>query len=269
MQNFTELNRQLDAAFKMRQVGNYIGALGQFESLERQSVHPQDIATLRLYQATCLTDIGQPEEANKRLSSSDRSKLVFSKQVDYDYERARIERALGHTDKALDIAEKALGLAAKAVDEDEVRVVSEDLRTLQGILLAEARRCEEAIPMLEAVPPDNPGWGEAGLLLGDCRYKKKLYREAIDCYLKVALETKTVHPIYRNDALRNIGLAYYDLGEYVKAVEYLVKVERAYDDYPDIKAQVFRILASAYSRLGMPQEAARYSGFPRGSRSIQ
>src|SRR5437868_7053341 len=119
----SELIKQLDAAFKMREIGDYFGALGEFETLEHRSVHPRDIAALRLFQATCLTDMGQPEDALKRLSRVDRSKLIFSKQVDCEYEHARIERALGRTDKALDITEKALRTASTAVDTNEVKVV--------------------------------------------------------------------------------------------------------------------------------------------------
>ena len=265
----SELIKQLDAAFKMRETGDYVGALGEFETLERLSVHPRDIAALRLFQASCLTDMGRPEDALKRLSRVDRNKLIFSKQVDCEYERARIERALGRTDKALDIAEKALRAAGAAVDKDEVKVVYEGLRTLQGILLAEAGRCEDAMPVLESVPTDDLGWAEARVCLGDCKYKKKLYLEAIDCYLSIISSATKVHPFYREAALRNIGFAYYDLRQYAKAVEYLTQVASAYDDAPDMKAELFSILASSYSHLGMTQEAAKYSGFSRGTNSVQ
>ena len=67
---------------------------------------------------------------------------------------------------------------------------------------------------------------------------------------------QTVHPFHREAALRNIGFVHYDLGDYATAVAYLKKVENAYDESPDMKAELFGILSSSYSRLGMDQEAA-------------
>jgi hypothetical protein len=52
-------------------------------------------------------------------------------------------------------------------------------------------------------------------------------------------------------------------------VRCLQKVENAYDESPDMKAELFGILSSSYSRLGMDQEAARYRSFSRGSNSVQ
>jgi tetratricopeptide (TPR) repeat protein len=150
-----------------------------------------------------------------------------------------------------------------------MKVVSQGLHTLRGILLAEAGRCEDAMPVLESVSIDDLGWAEARIHLGDCKYKKNRYREAIECYLSITSTATTVHPFYREAVLRNIGFAYYDLRQYAKAVEYLTQVELAYDESPGMKAELFRILASAYSQLGMPQEAAKYDGFSRGSKSVQ
>ena len=73
-------------------------------------------------------------------------------------------------------------------------------------------------------------------------YKKKLYRQAIDCYLNLVSDQQSAHPFYREAALRNVGYAYYDLGEYQAAVGYLQSVKHAYDDAPDLKAALFRIL---------------------------
>jgi tetratricopeptide (TPR) repeat protein len=234
MQN-TELINQLDSAFDMRKAGDYAGALGQFESLERQSAHPQDIAALRFFQATCLTDMGRPDDALKRISSVDKSNLIFSKQIDYEYERARIERALGRIRKALDLVAKALKMVDGASVKEGVSVVSGGLQTLHGILLAESGKCDEAIPMLEAVPMEDEGWAEARLLLGDCSYKSRRYRKAIDYYLSLMSADNQVGSVILNDALRNIGCAYHQLGDYAKAAEYLSKIKDAYDEYPTLK----------------------------------
>jgi outer membrane protein assembly factor BamD (BamD/ComL family) len=81
--------------------------------------------------------------------------------------------------------------------------------------------------------------------------------------------SKPAHPIHVDTAMRNIGYAHYDLGEYTVAVEYLSKVVNAYDDEPEMKAELFSILASSYSRLGRTEEAANYSRYSKGSGSVQ
>ena len=208
-----ELIKQLDAALDLRRSGDFAGALGKFENLEKWSAHPNDIATLRFFQATCLTDLGRADEALSRMFHVDKSQLTLSKRVDYEYERARIERALGQHREALQTVEKALRGVGSASAQFEYRVVSENLETLRGILLAEAGRCDEAIPILDAVPLQDQGWAQAKLLAGDCRYKKRFYREAIDCYMSLISAPKKSHQFYQDAAVRNIGYAYHDLGE--------------------------------------------------------
>ena len=143
------------------------------------------------------------------------------------------------------------------------------MQALRGVLLAESGRCREAVPILEDVSRDDPWWADARLLLGDCGYKSRRYREAIDYYSCLISSDSKVSSVIRNDALRNIGCAYHQLEDYAKAVEYLLKIKDAYDEYPEIKAQLDGFLASAYSHVGMTQEAAMYSGFSRGPNSVQ
>ena len=266
-----DLLKRLDLAIERSRAGDYEWALRELENLESASEHPQDIAALRFFQATCLTDLGRSEEALERISLVDKNKLAFANQIDYEYEYARIERALGRTQQALDRVLTTLQTIAKAgtSHKDEIDIVSRNLHTMRGILLAESGKCGEAMPLLEAVPKEDEGWAEAKLLLGDCSFKIRQYREAIDHYLSLISLTAKVTPVIRNGAQRNIGYAYHQLGEYVKAAEYLLKVKDAYDEYPSLKADLYRLLASAYLHLGMNQEAAKYGGFSRGPRLIQ
>jgi tetratricopeptide (TPR) repeat protein len=289
----SNLIKQLDTALELQRNGGYSEALSIFEELERHSQHPQDIAGLRFFQVSCLIDLGRLDDALELLSKIDKRHLIFSKQIDYEYERARIERAFGRTDKALELVTKALQMAKIAdsdamveikdempiditgsdhltlVNKEELAVVSGALNTLRALLLAESGQCDEAIPLLESVPRDDLGWAEATIALGDCKIRKRLYREAISDYLRVTSQPTAVHPFYREAAVRNIGCAYYYLGEYPQAIEYLTKVTEKYDDEPDLKADLFGLLASAYTRLGMTKEAAKYSVFSSGTRSIQ
>jgi tetratricopeptide (TPR) repeat protein len=264
-----ELVSRLNAALDKRRVGDFPSALKEFEALERLSEHPQDIAALRFFQVTCLTDMGKSEEAFKRIQQVDESKLMSSNQIDCQFERARIERALGRRSEAIAQILKALDTASRVDDPQEIAVVHSNLRTLHGILLAESGRYDEAVPVLEDVPTEDEGWAEAQIHLGDCKYKMKLYREAIGCYMSVISASKTAHTIYVDTAMRNIGFAHYELREYTMAVECLSKVVNAYEDEPEMKAELFSILASSYSRLGRTEEAANYSGYSKGSGNVQ
>ena len=261
--------QQLDHALGMRKAGNYAGAFAAFKSLEQRSAHPRDAAVLCFFQATCLTDMGKPEDALALLSRVNKNELIFSQRADYEYEKARIERALGRSRRALDILNNAINKLDQSDSKQTVSTVLSNMTTLRGIILAEAGSCDEAILILEKVPAQDAGWAEAKLHEGDCKYKQKLYREAIKCYLSLISDAENVHPFHREAAIRNVGFAYYDLGEYATAAAYLKKVENAYDEAPDMKAELFSILASSYSHLGMAQEAAKYGNFFRGNSSVQ
>ena len=197
-----QLIKRFDRALERARTGACAGALQELEELEIASEHPQDIAALRFFQATCLTDMGRAGEALKRISRVDKNKLEFSNQIDYEYEFSRIERALGHTRDALDHTETALKMVAVAGDKQAISVVSRNLYAMRGILLAESDRCDEAIPILEAVPMDDEGWVEAKLRLGDCQIKKRQFREAVESYSVVISGEQKADPIDRKTAIR-------------------------------------------------------------------
>ena len=92
-------------AFEKRNASDYTGALGEFESLERQSVHPRDIAPLRLFQTMCLTDLGRIDEAHQKMRLVDEKRLDAVDRVDYESEYARIKRAEGMINEGLERVE--------------------------------------------------------------------------------------------------------------------------------------------------------------------
>jgi tetratricopeptide (TPR) repeat protein len=261
--------RLLDAAFDKAKAADYATALEEFEFLESQSEHPQDIAPLRLFQASCLTDMRKAAEALDRIRSVDQNQLGFANLVVFEFEYARILRALGDREDALKRTRNALKAIDTVDDKKPTEVVARNLHTLWGVLLAELGRCDEAIPVLEQVPVEDEGWADASLHLGDCKYKKRQYRDAIKNYQDVVSCKKGNGPFLSQAALRNIGYAFYDLEEYAKAVEYLTKVEGQYDAYPDMKKELFSILASSYLHLGKPSEAQKYRYPSSGSQLLQ
>jgi tetratricopeptide (TPR) repeat protein len=267
--NKERLIERLDTAFAKRRAGDCSAALADFEDLEAVSQNPQDIATLRLFEAMCLTDIGTFDLALDRMAKVDVSALEIVDRIDYELEYARIDRALGRPTDALNRVTGAVKLIGMVEDTHRVEDTKRKLQAFCGVLLAEAGRCDEAIPVLKRVPLEDTWWVEARLHEGDCLYKKKLYKEAAECYLSVATAAKEVHQVHREAALRNTGFAFFDLGQYAKAVEYLMQVERAYDEVPTMQAEVFGILAAAHSRLGNSREAQKYRALSNGSGSVQ
>jgi tetratricopeptide (TPR) repeat protein len=99
------------------------------------------------------------------------------------------------------------------------------------------------------VPVEDEGWAKLDCVLGDCYYKKREFHQAIDSYSSL-LSSPAVSKVILNDAIRNIGYAYYDLGELSEAISHLQKVEDAYDAYPELKTELLTLLSSARSRLG-------------------
>jgi tetratricopeptide (TPR) repeat protein len=265
-----ERARLFQAAFDKTRAADYSAALKEFEFLETQSEHPRDIALIRLFQVSCLTDMGKPVEASERIRSVDERQLGVVDQVNYAYEYARIKRAIGEKQSALVQTQDALQAIALIDDQYPTKhIVTLNLLTLLGVLLSECGQCDFAIPILEKITIDDPSWAEARLHLGDCYYKKKHYREAIREYETVISREREIHPIFFWGALRNAGYAFYDLEEYAKAVEYLTKVVDKYDAYPDTKRELFDILASAYLHVGTPSDAQKYRYPSSGSQLVQ
>jgi tetratricopeptide (TPR) repeat protein len=240
------------------EAADYSAALAEFELLESLSEHPSDIAQLRLYQTSCLTNIGEKREARNRIGTIEKNQLGFVVQIGYEYEYARIMRADGYLQVALDLAQNAV----KSIREDKdwnQPILATNLNTLLGILLAETGQCDEAIAILEQVPVEDLGWAEARVHLGDCKYKKGLYREAIGDYESVISRRKEIHPIYFHAAIRNTGVAFYVLHEYAKAVDCLNLVKDKYEDYPSMKNEVLEILSSAYLKLEQDGSVRKHS----------
>jgi tetratricopeptide (TPR) repeat protein len=257
---------RFETAMRKMETADYSTALAEFEFLESLSEHPSDIALLRLYQTSCLTEMGKKREARNRIGAIEKNQLGSVVQIGYEYEYARIMRADGNLQIALDLTRDAL----KAVQDDKTLsrpTLAMNLNTLLGILLAQTGTCDEAIEVLQRVPIEDPGWAEARVCLGDCRYKKRLYREAISDYESVISCGTGVHPIFLHAAIRNTGFALYDLDDYAKAIDYLVLIKDKYEEYPALKNEVSEILTSAYSKL--EQSGIAQEHLSRGSRLLQ
>jgi tetratricopeptide (TPR) repeat protein len=172
-----ELIRRRAAAFAKRKAGDYSAALEEFEHLEALSSHPRDIATLRFFQTTILTDMCRIDDALDRFAKVDRTVLAPIDQIDYVFESARLKRAEGRIAEALELTEKALKATTQIGKEYDVRGLASSLRTLKGVLLSESGRCDDAIPILEEAPVEEEGWAEAKIRLGDCNLKRERYRK--------------------------------------------------------------------------------------------
>lgn len=262
------LTTALEEAFGLRESGNYGEALHKFERLEACSIHPRDIAILRFFQATCLTDLSRPTDALSRLSTVDKSRLTHERQVDFVYEQARIERALGNLTAALDLITLGFDMLKSISTLNDMTMVSQGLQTLQAILLAESGKAEEAIPKLLVVPQEDDGWAEAMIKLGDCLILKREYKQAVDCYSKVLFTHVRVYRGFRDAAIRNIGCAYYYMRDYTTAIKYFQQVEDKYDDDISLKVELFALMKSCYIHLGLADEAQKYATYYLGSQLI-
>jgi tetratricopeptide (TPR) repeat protein len=264
-----EVAKQFEIAVGMRKAGDSAGALRVFEAIEGATSHRRDLATLRLFQAMCLTDLGRVDEAHDMLRSIDEKELDIVDQIDQQFEYARINRAMGMPAEALKRVERAITISHAVGAKERVEEASRDLQAFRGVLLAESGNCHDAVPVLQGVSTESPWWIEAQIQLGDCHLVKRRFRDAIESYLAITLAEREVDPIYQMRATRNIGSAYFYMGDYAKAVEYLTRVEHGYERNLELKAEVFSLLAAAYSHLGLMEDAARYRSFSSGTNSVQ
>jgi signal transduction histidine kinase/Tfp pilus assembly protein PilF len=93
--------------------------------------------------------------------------------------------------------------------------------------------------------------------MGDMYTERNMPNEAL-AYLKQALSlTGDVNPYYQNLALRNIGLAYFQLSDYEKAKHYLLDALDVAKKYNLVKgvADTHQLLSDIYSKQGDYKEA--------------
>jgi tetratricopeptide (TPR) repeat protein len=207
--------------------------------------------------------LGRIDDALQKLQSVNRTELDPASQLDYEFELARLEFQKGKHASALE----RIGSTLKGLDDVEDlnrrKALQNDLELLEGVLLADTGDLDRAIPILGSVSAENPGWAQATVRLGDCYFRRGDYEQALKTWLQVMNANRDhVHPVYRDSAIRNIGMASYYGGDYEKAVGFLRKVADKYDEYPDIKRNVHKTLASALRRLGKTDEAAKYNEDP-------
>lgn len=243
--NRTAMEALLDEAFKAKNKAEFSSAYEKLDTLERSSKNPADIAFLRLYKASCMTDLGRTEEASELMQNVNKALLDLPKQLDYEFEAARIDRAHGKLRDAL--AKTNAALKSQPSVSQETMTAIRGLMTLKAILLAELDRCDEAMPLLTGVPLDDAGWAEAWLNYGDCNYKQGQYQAAIDAYQKLVPPNDSVDAVFRNAAIRNIGCAYHKLGNNAQALAYLNQIKDAFDDYPELKSELMDVIAECYS----------------------
>jgi tetratricopeptide (TPR) repeat protein len=253
----------LDAALDEHLRGNYTAALDQFEALEQLPWHPKDIARLRLFETSCLTMLARIDDAHEKLQSVDESELDRASQLDYEFELARLEFQESKHASALERIGSMLKRLDDIEDLNRRKALQNDLELLEGVLLADIDDLERAIPILGSVSAENPGWAQATVRLGDCYFRRGDHEQALKTWLEVVNANRDhVHPVYRDSAIRNIGMVCYYGGDYEKAVGFLSKVADKYDEYPDIKRNVHKALASALRCLGKIDEAAKYNEDP-------
>jgi hypothetical protein len=144
MEQTKDLVKELDLALKLRKSSDFSTALEILKGLELQTNNPEDIATLRLFQATCLTDMGFLAKSLRRLSEVDKERLSEANLIDLEFELSRVERAQGNIHAAFQrilLLEEKISKYGKP---EEIEIVARNSKTLHGILLAELgkmRRC--------------------------------------------------------------------------------------------------------------------------------
>jgi tetratricopeptide (TPR) repeat protein len=223
----TELVQRLDEAFEKRAAGNYVEALEEFLSLEKLSTQSQDISALRLFQAYCLVDMGKIKEAYDRLNSVSADDLGDNLKAIYEYHLARALHALGRPTEALRHVEQSLSIFKSVSDDLMDHSVASDARTLLGLLLAECKRCEEALVLLKNITADDPAWAYVKLRIGDCLMEARQYRDAVECYISIVASDLEIDQAVRVDALRNLGISYFWMGDYDSSVKHLMRARDA------------------------------------------
>ncbi len=153
---------------------------------------------------------------------------------------------LSYTDSPIVDSERALNLAEKAVS---IEPESPHVLFALGFVLQTQKRMDEAVEALERAISLSPSYADGYGLLALIKNKMADSEEAIRLIEKGMI----LNPYYTWDYLYNLGRAYYALGDYTKAGQYLDQaIER------NEAAELPRLfLIANYVRLGQ-QDAAEW-----------
>ncbi len=262
-QRFNEVRTKYDA-------GNYAQALQGLRGLASGIVNPWDKAELLYNEIIFLVAMGEIPEARQRvadLNNAVASLTEFSADGnEYDmrislpvmaqHAELRVTTAEEKTIEALRLLEDLVSRYPKQLSLPEFRTVSQEVKTLRGILLADASRWEEARPFLEdANPPEN--WKRThSYYLGQCYYELKKYehaKEKLEEALKLDLTLS-----WETQAHYILGLINYNLADMKAAKHQFELCAKSADDKYIEMPKLWAWLKATSHALGQVDEAENY-----------
>jgi tetratricopeptide (TPR) repeat protein len=256
--------------------GNYSQALEELRELASEIIDPWDKAELLYNEIIFLVVMRKIPEARQRVSDLNRAiaSLIEVTSDGYEYDlpislpvmarqaELRVTAAEGKTLEALRILDDLVSRYPKQLSIPEFQTVSQEIKTLRGILLADAGRWEEAGPFLEdAVPPDC--WrGTHTYYLGQYYYELKKYERAKEKLLQAL--NLDLPSSWEGQAHFILGSIEYSLSDLKAAKRHLEECARTADPkYLDM-AKVWWGLEVICRNLGLLAEAENYQKLRTG-----
>jgi tetratricopeptide (TPR) repeat protein len=259
-------------ASQLRDEGKFREAIEKFLSIAEITEDPIDKAGVVLNVATTFKALGDYDEARRQLrvardlflaagrspEAAQKDKRVLQLGVSLAFEEAdicsfegKIEEALAKFDRALDEVRNY------RLEEPELRELYQMIQMRRAFILADLGRCKEALPILEEAESFDGPKGETLFYLGHCYLADRDYRNAAQ-RLTRSLEIGLARRLdYR--AHCELGIAYYRLAAYAKAIlEFEKSVETGDKEYIE-EAQIWKWLENSSRALGLDDQAERYS----------
>jgi len=269
---------RLENANVLRDSGKFREAYEEFVGLAENTEDPFDKAWLLLNAAATLRASGQHALARQQLdaignfnSISDSSNLEASRrairllelEMGVEFEEATLSEAEGRKEEALASLSALLIKYQENIKDPDVLDLYNTIRMRRAFLLADLGRFQEALPILKAANVLEPSKAQIVFYLGHCYLGGKDYIGAERLLAEALRLGLPPHLEFR--AHCELGMAHYELGDYIRAKLELEEGEKSADATYLARGQIWKWLEYTCIGLGLQGEADHYANLARPS----
>ncbi|OLE92153.1 MAG: hypothetical protein AUF79_00030 [Crenarchaeota archaeon 13_1_20CM_2_51_8] len=259
-----DLNRFQRAA-KLQDAGQIAEALKEYQSLANAITDVGEKASVMLNEVNCLSQLGENEQARKRLSEVYNLLPEHSEmRVHAQFTEALLYKDEGKDEQALKRLNELLADHGKLLRTPSHEFLWREIQIRRGIVLSELGRSSEARPILEeALSFEELANADRGNDRGTVLYY--LARSYLDLGEFILAEEKYVDALkqdlpegFQPLAHYELGLVYYQRKAFARAIQEFELAESKTDESCLSKRSIWEWLSVTCKHLGLNSEADRY-----------
>jgi tetratricopeptide (TPR) repeat protein len=266
-------------ACRMRDEGRFLEAYQEFVTIATTTQDQIERGGILMNAAIALSASGQYEEAWKQLSAArsiglgsdvsgspattDKDEHRIRLEVELDFEEADLFWAEGKGQDALARFNRFLSKHSTTLRKPDFRNSYEAARARKAFVLADLGRWCDALPLLEEAQSFAVLKEGIAFYLGHCYLAAGRYERAEDKLIQALSLGLPKSLEYR--AHCELGITWYNLGDYSKAKQELQKGAREADSKYLSDSEIWKWLEAVSRRMGLNDEAEEYARRARPS----